>query len=340
MTVTFSAAGKPFQIIGHRGVRTDADFKNMAPENTIPAFRQAAKQGAAIELDVIATTDGHVVVHHDFETGRMFKLPGDQKKVSDCSVQEIQSAPLNIPGHKETVRGMLGPDSLYKTPKPYQHVKVPELESVLDAVPNTHVYVELKTEDPTPDNPHPNSNGLEEKVAKLIKDKALYDRVTVIGFSAHSLRKIKALDPKIKTGLNVELPPLLHNLPALLPLFMKAYVKHWVGADSLQPSYEDTTPALVKAAHHAGLPLLPWVNHQTRQQEQALFPELIGMGVDGLITNSVDLLHKAVDNARDNTVPPTAKAAGGKSRIVTKETPLCYTEKAWALSQPKLGLVH
>jgi glycerophosphoryl diester phosphodiesterase len=36
------------------------------------------------------------------------------------------------------------------------------------------------------------------------------------------------------------------------------------------------------------------VNQQTRQEEKALFPTLIGMGVDGLITNSVDLLHEAL----------------------------------------------
>lgn len=290
--LSFTAFGKPFRIIAHRGVRTDADFQKMAPENTLPAFQQAALLGAGIELDVLLTADGQVVVHHDDDTGRIFQLPNTQKRVSDCSWSEVQSARLNIDGHEQTVRKMLGADTPYKTPTQYHNVTIPELETVLDVVPNTHVHIELKKLTRKPGKS--NNNQLEEKVAQLIRSKNLYNHVTVIGFSARSLRTIKALDPNIQTSLNIKLPTLLQKLPLFLPLFMNAYVKRWVGADAIQPPYEDTTPAFVKAAHQAGLPLLPWVNQQTRQEEKALFPILIGMGVDGLITNSVDLLQETM----------------------------------------------
>jgi glycerophosphoryl diester phosphodiesterase len=47
-------------IIAHRGASREA------PENTIAAFDRALALGAdGIELDVHATSDGHVVVHHD-----------------------------------------------------------------------------------------------------------------------------------------------------------------------------------------------------------------------------------------------------------------------------------
>src|SRR5579885_616722 len=46
--------------IAHRGAKREL------PENTIPAFARAFERGAdAIELDVHATSDGIVVVHHD-----------------------------------------------------------------------------------------------------------------------------------------------------------------------------------------------------------------------------------------------------------------------------------
>lgn len=49
-----------FLILGHRGASAHA------PENTIEAFRLAAKQGAeGVELDVRRTADGELVVHHD-----------------------------------------------------------------------------------------------------------------------------------------------------------------------------------------------------------------------------------------------------------------------------------
>jgi glycerophosphoryl diester phosphodiesterase len=48
------------EIIAHRGTPREL------PENTLPAFRRALAVGAdAIELDVHATRDGIVVVHHD-----------------------------------------------------------------------------------------------------------------------------------------------------------------------------------------------------------------------------------------------------------------------------------
>ena len=51
---------QPLERIAHRGAKREL------PENTIPAFRRAFERGAdAIELDVHATRDGVVVVHHD-----------------------------------------------------------------------------------------------------------------------------------------------------------------------------------------------------------------------------------------------------------------------------------
>jgi glycerophosphoryl diester phosphodiesterase len=48
------------ELIAHRGAKREF------PENTLPAFQRAYERGAdAVELDVHATRDGVVVVHHD-----------------------------------------------------------------------------------------------------------------------------------------------------------------------------------------------------------------------------------------------------------------------------------
>ncbi len=48
------------QVIGHRGA------PRVEPENTLPAFRAAARMGAdGVELDVRRTADGRLAVHHD-----------------------------------------------------------------------------------------------------------------------------------------------------------------------------------------------------------------------------------------------------------------------------------
>ena len=107
---------------------------------SLPAFQQAARYGTSIELDVIATTDGHPIVHHDDKSGRMFTLPGGDKLIRKSSFQEIRNAAFNQAGHEKTVHGMLGPDSNYQTPAAYRKVNVPELEEVVDTLPDTHFF--------------------------------------------------------------------------------------------------------------------------------------------------------------------------------------------------------
>jgi glycerophosphoryl diester phosphodiesterase len=59
-----SAAANPSVrplVIGHRGAA------GLLPENTLAAFRRGCELGIdAIELDVLMSADGELVVHHDF----------------------------------------------------------------------------------------------------------------------------------------------------------------------------------------------------------------------------------------------------------------------------------
>ena len=66
--------------ISHRGAH------QTLPENSIPAFLRAIELGAdAIELDVHATSDGVVVVHHD----PVVNAPGVGKaRIADLSASE------------------------------------------------------------------------------------------------------------------------------------------------------------------------------------------------------------------------------------------------------------
>lgn len=280
-----------FEVVAHRGARTLADSACVAPENTMPAFQEAARHGAAIELDVIATTNGRILVHHDDDTGRMYRLPGGEKPVRKASFAEMQKAVLNREGHEETVKKMLGPGSEYRMADAFLSTPIPELEEVLEALPNTRFYVELKTDNGQVR--HGETNDLERRVADLIREKNLYQRVKVISFCTESLRKIKSLNPKITTGLDFELPAFMHKNRLLLSAYVW-FARNWIGVDSLHPSYSDTTPDLVELAHKAGIPVIPWVSGQTRDEEKALFPKLLGMRVDGLITNAVDLLNEAL----------------------------------------------
>jgi glycerophosphoryl diester phosphodiesterase len=104
------------EAIAHRGVR------DRYPENSIPAFVAAIDQGAdAIELDVHATADGVVVVHHDAFLSTSIASPHAGRAINSLTLAELTTFEL-APG-----------------------VAVPTLEDTLRTIcPNARAYVEIK----------------------------------------------------------------------------------------------------------------------------------------------------------------------------------------------------
>ena len=72
----------PF-IVAHRGASHDA------PENTLPAFELAWKQGAdAIEGDFHLTADGQIICIHDYDTQR---VSGNKRIVKSSTLEELRA---------------------------------------------------------------------------------------------------------------------------------------------------------------------------------------------------------------------------------------------------------
>jgi glycerophosphoryl diester phosphodiesterase len=96
--------------IAHRGAKREL------AENTLPAFRRAMERGAhALELDVHATTDGVVVVHHDPDLA------------------------AGGPRGERAIARLDWPDLAAANPE------IPRLSDVLEAVPErVSLYIELK----------------------------------------------------------------------------------------------------------------------------------------------------------------------------------------------------
>ena len=105
----FFVSSRPL-VFAHRGGAA------LAPENTMAAFENGVSLGAdGIELDVRASRDGRVVVHHDETLDRTTTLHG----------------PVNLRTAEELVR-----------------VGVPELAAVLRACRDVRVIVEIKVNAP------------------------------------------------------------------------------------------------------------------------------------------------------------------------------------------------
>ena len=95
----------------HRGLHTRD--RNI-PENSLPAFRRAAKEGYGIELDVRLSKDGEVVVFHDDTLDRVC---GVHARVDDLTWEELQKLRLcgteeGIPLFSEVLKNIRGCEAL------------------------------------------------------------------------------------------------------------------------------------------------------------------------------------------------------------------------------------
>ena len=146
--------------IAHRGARIEL------PENTLAAFARAFERGAnAIELDVHATSDGVVVVHHDPELG--FAVSTARCAIADLTWQDVD-ATASVTG-----------------------ISVPTLTEVLAIVPpDATVYVEIK------------GSGIELLVADVIGRSSAH--CAVHSFDHATIERFKQIAPDVPRGLLFE----------------------------------------------------------------------------------------------------------------------------------------
>jgi glycerophosphoryl diester phosphodiesterase len=145
--------------IGHRGAKREL------PENTLPAFQRAFERGAdAVELDVHATADGVVVVHHDPSA---HSADGRLVVIADSTWDTVQTVEF---------AGGIG---------------IPRLSQVLASTPaDATVYVEIK------------GVGIEALVAATIRESRA--RCAVHSFDHSAIERMRALAPEIPRGVLFE----------------------------------------------------------------------------------------------------------------------------------------
>jgi glycerophosphoryl diester phosphodiesterase len=154
------------EAIAHRGLH------DAVPENTLEAFSRALDAGAdAIEMDVHATADGVVVVHHDptisgiSEDPRLRSVPTDE-----LSIEELRT--VDVGGG----------------------ARVPELAEVLRLMRDrARAYVEMK------------GWGIEQQVVDCLR--ASGTDCAVHSFNHRAVSRVAQLAPEIPRGLLEQAPP-------------------------------------------------------------------------------------------------------------------------------------
>lgn len=244
------------RLFGHRGCATK-------PENTLPAFQEAAKSGLTyMELDVRGTCDRQVVVHHDASTRR---LCGVDRKITRSTLAEL----------KELDAGFtFSPDSGKSFPFRGKSIIIPTLAEVLTDLPDIFFTIEIKQRQPA----------IEDLVLQSILEAGAWDRVLLASEHDMIVEAIRHAAPELPTGLGFSEVDSFYNW---LAGKRKSFATRGLVLQ-IPDTYRKKTLATrkaVKAAHALGLEVHVWTVNARADMNR-----LLDLGVDGLVGDYPELL--------------------------------------------------
>ena len=232
------------------------------PENTIPAFEYAIKEGAnAIELDLQVTKDNVLIVSHD-PTLHPPICTGPQpnaviRQLTAAQLREWDCGAVKNPGYpqQQAVPG----------------TRLPTFDEVLGLASrgNFDFNIEMKSYPERPEyTPAP------DEYAKMVWDRVrahkLEKRAIVQSFDWRTLVALRKIAPDVRISALTE-----KDTRAFA-----AIAKDAGNAQIVAPQYGLVTPEKVAAAHAAGLQVVPWTANTVE-----VWDKLIAAKVDGIISD-------------------------------------------------------
>lgn len=239
------------RVLAHRGLVTPDAAAEGIVENSFAAVAAAHSAGARyVESDCHLTADGAVVLFHDDDLSR---VTGDPRKVAHVTVRELE--------HLMTDRGGLI-----------------TLAQALDAFPTVRFNLDVKAEDA--------ATAVGATVAPFS------DRVLVTSFSDGRRRAALAAAAAAGRGIRPATSggrgTIARVLAALSTRSDPLVARALAGVDALQiPERQGrlriVTPRLIDAAHRHGVEVHVWTVNEPDQMIR-----LVGLGVDGIVTDRAD----------------------------------------------------
>jgi glycerophosphoryl diester phosphodiesterase len=301
-------AQQKLDVQGHRGGMA------LMPENTIAAMINGVKLGVkTLELDVVISADGKVVVSHDAYMSSDFMRKPDG---SDITKEEERGMSLYKMTYDSIRRFDAGtkphprfPEQLkMKTYRPLLGDLIDSVEAYVKANTLKPVYYNIETKiSPAGDGIYnPTPDVFIKAMMEVINKKAITNRVTIQSFDVRTLQILHKTEPKLtlsllafgksdalaklKTqGLSAEDEKKLKQSP----LFNGAggleedLKKLGFVPNIYSPYYTTVDAEMVKMVHAKKMLILPWTADE--EKDMTALGEL---GVDGIITNSPDKLIK------------------------------------------------
>jgi glycerophosphoryl diester phosphodiesterase len=239
-------------IIAHRG------FSDLAPENTMAAFRKAAAAGAdMIELDVRESSDHRFVVIHDKRIHRTTLQRGEVRSYTAAELRRMDNG------------SWFGPN--------FSHERILRLGEALQLTKNGMLFnIEVKT-----DVKSDVAEVAEALLAEVAKDKCMH-QVIFTSFNHKIIKAINHLDADVATGILFNPLKNFRRSPAQLIAHAHAQAficsKYQINAD------------VVADVHRSGYKIFVYGITTLRDIKR-----MLKLSVDGLIANDPRFVRTTVE---------------------------------------------
>jgi glycerophosphoryl diester phosphodiesterase len=290
----------------------------LLPENTIPAMLNAVKLGVkTLEMDVVISADGKVVVSHDpyMSSAFMSKPNGsDVTKAEEKSLSIFQMPYDSVSRYSLGLRAhpMFPNQQKLKTHKPLLADVIDNVEAYVKENNLKPVFYNIETKcSPLGDGKYNPAPAIFIKtMMDVINQKNIKERVTIQSFDVRTLQILHQTEPAVKLSLLVQgrmnITEDQLKKYGLSAKEVEEYFKQMNAKkgglendlanlgfipDIYSPYYSGVDLELVKKVHEKKMLILPW----TVDKEE----DMIAMekaGVDGIITNSPDILIRLFGN--------------------------------------------
>jgi glycerophosphoryl diester phosphodiesterase len=243
--------------------------------------RAIAAGADAIELDVHATADGHVVVCHDPTVDATTNGSGRIAAMTLAELRALDNAYWWVPGsvvapgrrdEEYPLRGRAPVDAA---------LRIATLDEVLDAFPSVIVNLDIKARQPP----------YEEAVAQCLRSHGRGDDVIVASFDDTATAAFRGIAPEYATSAGtMGVASFWRAAHAGEAVPDTPYVALQVPVETSGVTVCDEV--LVDAAHRAGLAVHVWTIDDREEMSR-----LIAMGVDGIITDVPSVAVAAIETA-------------------------------------------
>lgn len=265
---------RQIEIHGHRGTR------GYLPENTVPSFIKAIELGAtAIELDVVISKDGLVVVSHEpymsaniclDSLGQALKNPAKNHNIYEMTYDQVACYDCGSLKHNRFPE-----QENFKMAKPLLSLVIDTIEHyVKNQKINPITYnVEVKSDSKGDNVHHPEPARYVEILVALLRSKNINDHLIVQSFDERILQEFHRQAPEIAISFLVaNLNGFSANIESLG--FLPAYYT---------PYFKLLNKTKVKEIHEVGVKVGVWTVNKPSNIKR-----MINIGVDAIISDYPD----------------------------------------------------